>query len=224
MAMTGQRSALERIRLFAGLRPVVIHKLEAVARPLACADGQLIVLEGDVDAPVFFVIEGTVRVFHTNPEGREQTLIYLPPGSVFNLSAVFSEERAAPSSVMAVGAARLLVIDPPDFRRVASETPKIALAVLRELSNKLRHLTALTHDLSLRNVRGRLARFLLLQSRAPATPAVRWTQEEIAAQLGTVREVVSRTLRAFVKEGVIKMERQHISALDLEALERDAEL
>ncbi|MEA3396118.1 MAG: helix-turn-helix domain-containing protein [Chloroflexota bacterium] len=53
---------------------------------------------------------------------------------------------------------------------------------------------------------------------------MRWTQEEIAAQLGTVREVVSRTLRAFVKEGVIKMERQHISVLDLEALERAAEL
>jgi CRP/FNR family transcriptional regulator len=109
-----------------------------------------------------------------------------------------------------------------DFRRVASETPAIALAVLDDFSAKLRHLADLTHDLSLRSVRGRLARFLLAQAQVEDAP-LRWTQEEIAAQIGTVREVVSRMLRALIRDGLIQMERQRIAILDPEALEAEAE-
>ena len=71
---------------------------------------------------------------------------------------------------------------------------------------------------------GRLARFLLAHAQADAEgeTLLRWTHHEIAAQIGTVREVVSRALRAFVKEGVIEMQRHRIVIADLEALAREA--
>ena len=178
-------------------------------------------LEGGADAPVFFVLSGTVRAFRTNPDGREQTLIHLQAGEAFNVPAAFAGDSSAPASAVAVGPVRLLAIPLLDFRRVASETPPIALAVLDDFSAKLRHLADLTYDLSLRSVRGRLARFLLAQAQVDAP--LRWTQEEIAAQIGTVREVVSRMLRALVRDGLIQMERQRIAILDPEALEGEAE-
>ena len=224
IAMKKDQSELRRVQLFADLPRAALSKLEAVAKPVAYDDGQLIVLEGDADAPVFFVVEGTVRAFRTNPDGREQTLIYLETGAAFNMPVAFSEDHAAPASAVATGPVRLLVVAHRDFRRVASETPEVALTVLRDFADKLRYFADLTHDLSLRSVRGRLARFLLLQSQAQDAPAVRWTQEEIAAQIGTVREVVSRTLRALVKEGLVKIERGRITVLDPEALEAEAEV
>jgi CRP/FNR family transcriptional regulator len=215
-------SEFKHIALFAQLDPVALKKLAAVASQMTCDDGQIVMLEGDTDAPVFFVRKGTVRAFRTNLEGREQTLIYLEPGAAFNMPAAFSDQRTAPASAVAVGEVRLLCIPPQDFRRVVSETPAIALIVLGDFSAKLYHLTDLTHNLGLRSVRARLARFVLEQAQMEHDSAVHWTQEQIAAQIGTVREVVSRTMRAFVKDGLIEMNRQRISVLDLDALEREA--
>jgi len=92
---------------------------------------------------------------------------------------------------------------------------------LQELSDCGRHLGGLAYDLSLRSVRGRLARFLLMQANSPSS--ARWTHEQIAMQIGTVREVVSRTMLAFVKEGLVRLERGRIVIADAERLGREAE-
>jgi CRP-like cAMP-binding protein len=95
------------------------------------------------------------------------------------------------------------------------------LAVLEDLSEKLYHLTDLVHDVSLRTVRGRLAKFLLAQAQGGGD--VQWTHEQIAMQLGTRREVVSRALRAFLVEGLIQTDRQRILVLDPQKLENEIE-
>jgi CRP/FNR family transcriptional regulator len=207
---------MRSIHLFANLSASSLELLRAAAQRLTVQAGEIILLEGDIDAPVFFIIQGECRVYRTNPDGREQVLSNLKSGDVFNMPTAFTDSRESPATVEAISAVELFVIQPNDFVQLASETPDIALAVMRSLSNKLHHFTDLTHDLSLRSARGRLAHFLLTQMEAEN----HWTQEEIAAQIGTVREVVSRTLRAFVKEGLIIMQRQHITILNPEALKQ----
>ena len=216
-------SAFQRFELFAQVPPDALSKLEAVASRRTYEDGQVIMVEGDPSTPVLFVLEGTIRAFHTNPDGREQTLHLLGPGSAVNLPVAFASEASAPASAMALGQVRLLAVGQYDLRRVVSETPSLALVMMRDLSEKLRHFTNLTYDLSLRSVRGRLASFLLEQADAEMDSPVRWTHEAIAARIGTVREVVSRTMRAFVKEGLIKLERQRVTVLDRQALEAEAD-
>ncbi len=211
---------LKTVALCAALPECALERLAGAARPIAYQDGQLIVIEGDAGAPVFFVMEGAVRAFRTNLDGREQNLIHLSAGEAFNMPAAFAPGQIAPISAAAVGPTRLLCIAQADFRRITSQTPDIALAVLRDFSTKLVHLTNLTHDLSLRSVRGRLAQFLLAQAQSGDAP--RWTHEAIAAQIGTVREVVSRTMRAFVREGLIEINRQQITIRDPQALEIEA--
>jgi CRP/FNR family transcriptional regulator len=218
-------SAIGRIRLFSALSPSAQDVLSAVAVVRHYEDGQVILLESDPDAPVFFVVQGAVRVYRTNLDGREQNLIHLHVGDAFNMPAAFGVSRLAHASAVAVGSVELLSIPCSDFRRVVSETPEIALAVLRDFSQKLHHLTELTHDLGLRSVRARLARFLLAHAQADGQGAsrLRWTHEEMASQIGTVREVVSRTMRALVKDGLIDVQRHRIVVLNRDALTREAE-
>ena len=218
-----QTLCAHEIKLFSNLSPDALDAIAAVARLSATDDGEIIMLEGDAEAPVFCVVRGIVRVFRTNPDGREQTLIYHRAGAAFNLPSAFLDEPTAPASAMAICEGHLLVVSRADFRRVATETPEIAFAVLHDLSGKLLHLTRLTHDLSLVSVRGRLARLLLSRAQAEDQTLLRWTQGEIAADIGTVREVVNRTLRAFAQEGLIEIQRQRITILDLAGLEAESE-
>jgi CRP-like cAMP-binding protein len=219
---------LERIEVFADLGPEARHTLAVVARVHCYDDGQIIMVEGEADVPVLYVLRGTVRVFRTGLDGREQTVIHLGAGAAFNMPAAFAGDGSAPASAASVGPVELLSIPRADFRRIVSQTPEIALAVLGDLSTKLHYLTDLTRDLGLLTVRARLARFLLnahqdIGSMPQGAQPVRWTHHEIAAQIGTVREVVSRTLRAFVKDGLVKLDRHRIIVLDREALAREAE-
>ena len=208
--------------LFANLDREAQEALAAVAVSRSLEGGQVVMLEGDDDTPVFFVLQGAVRVFRTNLDGREQTLIRLGEGDAFNMPGAFTGQTTHASAV-AVEPTRLIAVARDDFCRVATETPQIARAVLRDLSLKLGHLTDLSHDLGLRSVRARLARFLLAhgQQSQEETP-VRWTHEAIASQIGTVREVVSRTLRGFVRDGLVEMRRHQIVVCDAEALAEEA--
>lgn len=214
---------LGQISLFAGLSQAAQEALSAVATVRTWDDGQVVMLEGDGDTPVFFVLQGSVRVFRTNLEGREQTLIRLHPGDALNIPAAFVDDPLAHASVVAVDQVRLLSIPRAAFRRLVSETPELSLAVLRDLSLKLGHLADLTHDLGLRTVRARLARFLLAHARADGETMTRWTHEAIATEIGTVREVVSRTLRAFVRDGLVEVQRHRILVRDPEALADEAQ-
>ena len=212
-----------QVGLLAHLSPAAQRELTSGACAHTFQDGQIILLEGTRDSPVCLVLSGTVRVYRTNLEGREQTLNRLSAGDVLNMSAAFADDHTAPASAVAIGPVELLAISQADLMRIVSNTPEIALAVLSDMSNKLYHLTRLTYDLSLRSVRSRLARFLLDQSDAKATAPVHWTHEQIAAQIGTVREVVSRTLRALIRDGLIRLDRQRIVLVDRAALEREAD-
>jgi CRP-like cAMP-binding protein len=213
------RPVFTQIHLFKDLSPAALQKLEAAASVRSYPDSALILQEGEEGEAVFFVLEGTVRVFRTNLDGREQTLIQLPPGAVFNLPAAFTKERLAPASVLATGPVQVLSIPLDDFRRIAAEVPEVALALLEDLSTRLHHFTGLAHDLSLRSVRGRLAKFLLERFHTEGAGPYRFTHEEVASQIGTVREVVSRTLRAFAQEGLIRIERHRIILADINELQ-----
>jgi CRP/FNR family transcriptional regulator len=183
------------------------------------------------------VHQGAVRVYRTSVDGREQTLIRLGPGAAFNMPAAFlgacvegasapstqATQGDAPASAAALTSVELSVISRTDFCRTVVSTPELALVVLRDLASRVHHLTDLTRDLGLLTVRARLASFLLSHGQPPeGAPRpgvqVRWTHHEIAAQIGTVREVVSRTMRVFVKDGLIKLERHRIVVLNREAL------
>jgi CRP/FNR family transcriptional regulator len=115
----------------------------------------------------------------------------------------------------------LLLIPVERYRMFLQTYPDLTYAILKDFSRRLDHLTNLVEDLSLHSVRGRLARFLLEQADQGEVPAL-WTQDEIAAHLGTVRDVIGRTLRAFMDNGLVRREGAKLILLDRERLEEEA--
>ncbi len=222
--------ALQRVPLFCALPERVLRRLAEMVVRRTFEPGEMVILEGEPCREVFFVAEGEVRVVRTAADGREQVLARLGPGGALNTVPPFLPRRVNHATVQALTPAVLYTVAVPDFLRLVDECPELARVLLVDFARRLDRLSRLVEDLSLRTVRGRLARFLLehaegdKEGEAGATTVVRrWTQEEIAAQIGTVREVVGRTLRAFADAGLLKIEGHRIILLDREGLEAEAE-
>jgi CRP-like cAMP-binding protein len=115
-------------------------------------------------------------------------------------------------------------IERDHFVRIVRQHPTVAMAVLADFAAKLRHTTALVEDLSLRTVGARLAKLLLTQAAEKDVAPRRMTQREMAAQLGTVREVVGRALAELEEEGLVRKERHRIVIVDRSGLETKAML
>lgn len=222
--------ALRRISLFNGLSDSALARVADAAIRRTYTPGEIIIIEGDPCQAAYFVAEGQVRVYRLSPGGREQVLVQLGPGQAFNTVPPFQPRGINHANVEALTPVTLYAIPCDDLHRLVGERPEMALVLLRDFAGRLDHLTNLVEDLSLRTVRGRLARFLLehaptdLSGTAEAGAVTqRWTQEEIAVHLGTVRDMVGRTLRAFADAGLIQMNRQRLVLLDREGLEAEAQ-
>jgi len=170
-----------------------------------------------------FLVEGHVDVVLTSPDGRDQVLERLGTGQVFNVPALFQAAGTSHATVQAVDQVLVYAMRKADLHRLVREHPAFALALLQDFADRIDHLSSLVEDLSLRTVRGRLARLLLQQADAGQV-GQRLTQSEIAARLGTVREMIGRTLGAFADAGLIRIDRQRIVLLDREGLESEAYL
>ncbi len=131
-----------------------------------------------------------------------------------------------PATAVAHTDVRLWRITHEDLRAIVLNQPALAWAMIENLARRARRLVNQVQDLTMRNVRSRLAKLLLEQARAAeqGESPLPLTQEEMAHHLGTVREVIGRTLRAFVIEGLIEMQRQQIVILDRKRLEEEAEI
>jgi len=215
---------LESIPYFAGL---TIEELESVREHIlerTCDSGELILLEDEPADVMYFVVSGTVKVFKTSSEGKEQTLSFIRPGESFNDVPLFD---GGPNlgSVQAVGPVTLYGLHGSDLQAILHDHPKVSLNVIRVLSGQVRHLVSLVEDLSFRHVISRVAKILLESSEdgAGPSPGPRLTQQEMAAMAGTAREMIGRSLKSLEDEGVIRLDRHRIVITDKEALRVMAE-
>ena len=132
----------------------------------------------------------------------------------------FRVNRSIPADAKTVSPAQLLVIDRKDFQRLLDSYPPLLRALTAYLSKRLLSMVDLAERLALFPVRQRLAAFLINQADTVGEDvAQRWTQEDIARRLGTVRDVVGRALRKFEQEGLIRFQRERIQLLDREKLQ-----
>jgi CRP/FNR family transcriptional regulator len=211
---------LRRVNYFHDLPLADLTRLLALAVEQRLAPGQVLFLEGEPCRGMYLVYAGRVRVFKASPEGREQVLTVARPGDSFAEVPVF-DGGPNPASADAMDESVVYLFPTADLLRLVRSSPEIALGVIRVFAQRLRHLTRLVEDLSFRHVTARVAR-LLLQSIADEGGAAgpRLTQQEMAAMIGTAREVVTRALRALEQQGAIQVQRGQIVILKPELLER----
>ena len=218
--MTVDTEALSKLPFFSRLNAEVLRRIVPHVREQTLETGQVAVWEGEPCVAVYFVVRGLVRTRRMSLNGREHVLAYLGPGECFNLVPAL-DGGPNPVTVDAVTSTILYTVACAECRQILAEHCELAHAVLEHLASEVRRLSDMVESLALYSVRTRLARFLLdyAQGRAPAR---QWTQEEIAAHIGTVREMVGRTMRDLAQDGLIRRERGRIVVLDQAALEREA--
>ncbi|HEU0168287.1 MAG TPA: Crp/Fnr family transcriptional regulator [Chloroflexota bacterium] len=185
--------------------------------------GRIIMLENEPCPGLYLVESGRVKLFRTSPDGREQVLLLVGPGGVFNDVAVFD---GGPNAAAAAAMERtsLYLIPSEHVLAAMRADPEAALAVSREFGGQLRLLAGLVEDLSFRHVTSRVAKLLLEYAEQPGQDGsrARLTQQDLASMVGSVREVVGRSLGALEREGAIRIERARIIVADREALRRMA--
>lgn len=226
MLVTDFSPILSRVPIFAELTPSQLAFLSQRIVVKQYAPGELVFAEGDACAGLYIVEKGHIRIFKSSPGGREQVLSIDGPGSSVAELPVF-DGGAYPASGSAAGEATLLLLRKQDFQALCLAHPEVALKVLKVVGSRLRRLVGIIEELSFTTVRRRLASYLcrLAQDGKRTAEGIEITlpanNQELAAQIGTVRELVSRNLSRFQQEGVLKVDARSVVVRDLAALEAE---
>lgn len=212
---------LARCPLFAELADDDLRALAAVGRHRRLTAGEPLFMAGEEAQGLHVVVSGRVKVFVLSPAtGREVVLsLEHPYNAVAELVAL--DGGTYPASCEAADDSELLVLEQTGFQRVLRERPEVALHLMRMLGRRLRRLVGMVEQISFQEVIHRLARYLL-QAGGDGTPFTLDTNGAIAAQLGTVPELVSRNLSRLHAGGAIDMSGRTVNALDKAQLEEMA--
>src|SRR5215212_2405967 len=221
---TDKVSALRSTALFGELDERTLGALAERAVERRYARDEVLFLAGEEARGLFVIIEGAVRAFRESLDGREQVIHVERAGATVAELPVF-DDGPYPSTVAAEEETTVLFIDKRDVRRLSLEHPEIALAALKVLAGRLRRCAELVETLSLREVGQRLARFLLAEGRAHGERTgeglrveLTNTNQQIAARVGSVREVVSRALTRLQHDGLVRLEGRRLTIPDEKAL------
>ncbi|HUY80608.1 MAG TPA: Crp/Fnr family transcriptional regulator [Acidobacteriaceae bacterium] len=221
----GIAATLGSVALFSGLSPDELRLLAAHAIRKRFAQSELLFSEGDPCNGLHIIASGKLRIFKSSTSGREQVLAVEGPGGSVAELPVF-DGGTYPASVIAVEDSVILFVSRADLRGFCLEHPEVALKLLAVVGARLRRLVGIIEELSFTTIRQRLVSVLVRLARAEGQKTTRGiefqlpgTHQDIAHQLGTVRELVSRNLMRLQAEGLLHVEARNISILDMPALE-----
>jgi CRP/FNR family transcriptional regulator len=184
--------------------------------------GQVIHLEGEPGEKVYILEKGWAKSIRTAIDGREQATIFLKAGELFGDEAVFTN-TPYPVTVMALEKVEMWIIQKQVLLETIQRYPVLAMVFIRRLSERVLYYVELVEDLGLRNVQARVANTLLKHAELVdgnlVVPRQHWTTlDEMAIRLGTVRDVLSRILKALEAEGILKIGRTKIIIFDPQKL------
>jgi CRP-like cAMP-binding protein len=219
--MATRAEFLRTIPYFSGLDDSGIESVGRRVFEKKAQRGELLLSEGGQADALYFVAEGAVKVFKTSADGKEQILRIIRPGESFNDVPALNGGVSLVSAG-ALGPVSLYAIKKSDLEEIMREHPQLAFNVIRVLSRRVAELIDLVEDLSFRHVTGRVAKMLLEYAGDRTGDRPRLTQQEMAAVIGTAREMVGRSLKSLEEEGAIRMERNRIVISNAKALRETA--
>jgi CRP/FNR family transcriptional regulator len=213
---------IAEIPLFQGLRTQYLEDLAMIVVEQICRRGQVIFSEGDEGNGFYVVIAGRVKVYKLSSEGKEQILHILGPGEPFGEAPVFTG-TCFPAHAEAIQESRIFFFPKGAFVDLIRRDPSLALNMLAVLSQRLRKFANLIEDLSLKEVPGRLAAYLLYLSERHTGRddlSLDISKGQLASLLGTIPETLSRILARMSKEQLIHSDgSRQIRILDRPGLE-----
>jgi len=204
---------------FQGLSDASLGELAASMSLRKFERGESLFWEDDPCAGLHIIQTGSVKLFRISPQGRQHILRVLQEGETCNEVPAF-DGGANPVNVEALEETTAWVVETQAVRILMRKDPEFMQKTVENLSKMMRHLVKMVSEMAFYQVTNRLARLI---SELPATElsgesGARWTQDQMAARLGTVREVVARSLRELERSGAIQMENRRIRIADPDVL------
>jgi CRP/FNR family transcriptional regulator len=212
---------ISQAALFKGLPAEQVEDLSRICLDQRYRKGQELFSEGSRAKGFYLAVSGKFKIYKLSPEGKEQILHIFGAGEVFGEVAAFTGGNY-PASAGAIEPGRALFFPRMAFLELIGKEPAIAVNLLGILSQRLRLFTRMIEDLSLKEVPGRLAAYLMYLSERSGSIRhldLDITKTQLASLLGTIPETLSRILAKMVQQGIIGVEGKTIRVLDPQALE-----
>lgn len=211
----------ERIPYFASIDDCGVDKIASIAHHHAYQAGATIFSEGAPCAGFHVVVEGLVRIYRVNAEGRLHTLSLLRPVATFNEVAAV-DGGSNPFYAVAVTNVEVMAVSHIALMRLLTSEPSLMGNYVHALARMNREYIERLEDMTFRTIPSRLAKLFLHEAGYAdqiAEAPTRLTQEEIASVLGTTREVVGRALRGLLNAGLLKKRGREVYIADRAGLE-----
>ena len=217
--MNDLREIISETLLFSGLPPEQLDAIAGIARKRRFQRGELIFSEGDDGNGFYVIADGRVKIFKVSPEGKEQILHIFGDGEPFGEAPVFTG-RSFPATAEAITASHLIFFPRTAFVDLISAMPSLSLNLLAVLSFRLHQFTDQIENLSLKEVPGRLAAYLIDLSDEHGgadTVTLSVSKRQLASLLGTIPETLSRIFGKMSGRGII-----HVNGAEIRIADRDA--
>ena len=214
---TAKLKTLRNNPYFDELPDAVLKEISARTQLREYERGDVLFWEDDPCAGLHILESGSVKLYRLSPQGRQYIISVLTEGATCNEVPAF-DGGTNPVNVDALETVRVWVVEPQLLRDLVSSNPEFALKVLNKFGQNLRGLVRKVSEMAFYQVTNRLARLIVEMPVEAARP--HWTQEQLAARLGTVREVVARSLKELEKSGAIRIEERRIHVADREVLQQ----
>lgn len=214
------------INILAGLSDEECAAIWAVSTIRTHGPGTMVFRQGEDHDGIFIILSGQVRSFYAGPSGREITLAYWSPGNFVGGPELFGGSPHVWSG-QAVRQTQVLHVRGKDMRRLMTQIPRLAVALVEALVSKGKAYSALIHMLGTRSAAERLAQLLLLMAELNGrrgedgiTITRTLTQEDLAKMVGATRQWVTTSLDRFREQGVVLTFPNKIVIVDPDALRR----
>ncbi len=214
-------SFVTQIPLFKGLPEPALRMLEGILREREFLRGENIFSEGGESIGFYIIKKGRVKVYKLSAEGKEQILHIAGSRELLGAVSAFSG-GPYPAHADALEKTKALFFPRKEFLALIRKEPSVVMNMMANLSMRLQHFTRMIEDLSLKEVPGRLAAYLLYLCKGTGCSdlvEMDISKGELASLLGTIPETLSRILRRMSEKGILKVSGRKIRLLKKKELE-----
>ncbi len=214
------KDVLSKCNLFSELDNTEITDLTNITQIRNTKKKSVLFWEGDPATGFFLLLSGRMRIYKSSPDGKEYTLHIIHPGNIFAEAAIF-KGKGFPANCVALEDSVVAFFPKNEFIQLLTTSPHIALKIIGTLSSWLRDFSRTIEELSLKEVPARLASYLLTEVEKSDSKSfdLSISKTQLASQIGTISETLSRTLRKMRDAKIIIVEGKRIDILDLDSLE-----
>jgi CRP/FNR family transcriptional regulator len=208
-------SLVANIPLFRGLTGSALKMLEGILKEREFLRGENIFTEGSESTGFYIIIKGRVKVFKLSAGGKEQILHITGSKELLGAVSAFSG-GPYPAHADAMEKTKALFFPRKDFLALIQKEPSVVMNMMANLSMRLQHFTRMIEDLSLKEVPGRFAAYLLYlceQAGCGDTVEIDISKGQLASLLGTIPETLSRIIRRLSEKGILEVSGRRIRLL-----------